>query len=302
MKKEYEIQIEVGNKCYLNCLHCSSKLMRMEEAQILTEEELANIIAVFNMPVHIYFTGGEPLANPNLIQLIKITKRWITKINTGIFTCGIQGDGMPIDMEYTANLRSAGLDDCYISLYHTDADKHDSITNRKGSYASTTQSIRNLIDSMIDVNVHLVINKQNYKELEKIIGDILEQGVRHVRLLRIVKTGAAVDNWGMIGVSYQEQEAVIMNIIKKISQYSGAVSISGFPGLMPCRPVPNALKCQAGTHLLYITNSQEIYPCACAKHDPKFLVGSISDTSKLKQYLLTQKNKVCNEYCLNPLI
>ena len=300
MEKEYEIQIEVGNKCYLNCLHCSSKLMRMEEAQIFTEEELMKIIAVFNMPVHIYFTGGEPLANPNLIQLIKITKRRTTKINTGIFTCGILSDGMPVEMEYSANLKSAGLDDCYISLYHTDADKHDSITNRKGSYVSTMQSIRNLIDSMIEVNVHLVVNQLNYKKLDKIINDILEQGVKHIRLLRIVKTGAAVDNWGMIGVSYQDQEAVIMSIIKKISQYSGAVSISGFPGLIPCRPMPNALKCQAGTHLLYITNSREIYPCACTKNDSRFLIGSVSDTSKLKQYLLAQNDKICNEDCLNP--
>ena len=36
MEKEYEIQIEIENQCYLDCLHCSSLSMRNLSEDIAT--------------------------------------------------------------------------------------------------------------------------------------------------------------------------------------------------------------------------------------------------------------------------
>ena len=301
MRKEYEVQIEVENKCYLDCLHCSSLSMRHSASNPFLEEELMSFFQLFNVPLHIYFTGGEPLANPNLTTLIKLVKNASANTNVGIFTCGILKDTTSIDEDFTEKLKMVGLDDCYISLYHCDSEKHDLITNRRGSYWATEQSIRNFINKKIDVKVHLVINRYNYQELDKIIINILKLGVSQVRLLRIVKAGAAEINWEAIGVPYKEQNAAIREIINNIDRYSGCVTISGFPAEIACRPAPQAIKCQAGTHLLYVTNSKQIYPCACTKSDLSFSLGSIYDLTKIKQYLEKRQACLCNEDCLNPM-
>lgn len=301
MEKEYEIQIEIENSCYLDCLHCSSLLMRREKQSPMSQEELNALLKVFRAPLHIYFTGGEPLANSNLIEILRNTKCLSKKISTGIFTCGVMRDGESIDRNYADRLKTAGLDDCYVSLYHTSACKHDIITNQRGSYSATIKSIRNLIDKNIDVKVHLVICKLNVSELDSIIADAFRIGVSQVRLLRIVKAGAAKDNWDKIGIPYQEQETVITDIIRKINAYSGIVTVSGFPRDIACRPVYDAVKCQAGTHLLYITNSKEVYPCACTKSNPSFQICSVGELIKLREYLDKQLCRTCNEDCLNPI-
>lgn len=301
MRNEYEIQIEVENNCYLDCLHCSSLLMRHEPSNPFIAEELMSFLKLFDVPMHVYFTGGEPLANPNLNRLIELVKRVAANSKVGIFTCGILQNNTSVDRDLAMNLKMIGLDDCYISLYHCDAEKHDLITNRKGSYCTTKQSIRNFIDVDIDVKVHLVINRFNYQELDKTIFSILNLGVSQVRLLRLVKTGAAEMNWGKIGVPYKKQNEAIKDIISKLERYSEAVTISGFPTEIACRPTQQAVKCQAGTHLLYVTNSKEIYPCACTKNNPSFLIGSICDLTKSVQYLKKQQEYQFNEDCLNPM-
>lgn len=301
MGRGYEVQIEIENKCYLDCIHCSSLSMRNSEPIIFREEELINFFQLFDVPLHIYFTGGEPLANPNLMTLIKLVKTASPLNSVGIFTSGVLIDNTSIDRDFAHKLKMIGLEDCYISLYHCDSEKHDLITNLKGSYNATLKSINNLINNKIDVKVHLVVNSYNYEELDRIINNILKLGVNQVRILRIVKTGAAEYNWGTVGVSYAKQNAAIKEIIESINKYSGKVTISGFPTEIACRPTPQAIKCQAGTHLLYITNSKQVYPCACTKGNPSFLIAHISDSTKLKQYINQQQDYFCNEECLNPI-
>lgn len=301
MRKEYEVQIEIENKCYLDCLHCSSLSMRSSASNPFLEEELMSFFQLFNIPLHIYFTGGEPLANPNLTALIKLVKSASANTKVGIFTCGILKDTTSIDKDFAKKLKMIGLDDCYFSLYHCDPEKHDMITNRRGSYCATEQSIRNFIDKKIDVKVHLVINGYNYQELDKVITNILKLGVSQVRLLRIVKAGAAEINWETIGVPYKKQNSAIKEIIDNIDRYPGSVTISGFPTEIACRPALQAIKCQAGTHLLYVTNSKQIYPCACTKNDTSFSIGSINDLTMLMQYLKRQQDCLYNEDCLNPI-
>lgn len=301
MGRDYEIQIEIENRCYLDCRHCSSLSMRHSTVNPFKEEELVRFIQLFDGPLHVYFSGGEPLANPDLTSLIRLTKSASSNIDVGIFTCGILKGMTSIDKNYAKKLKVGGLDDCYISLYHCDPKKHDLITNQPGSYYSTIKSVRNLLDVKVDVKAHLVINRYNYKELDKIIINILKLGVSRVRLLRIVKAGAAEINWETIGVPYEKQNTAIKEIIDNIDKYSGSVTISGFPVEIACRPAPNAIKCQAGTHLLYITNLKQVYPCACTKNNSSFSIGSIDDLTKIKQYLKKQQEYLYNEDCLNSI-
>lgn len=301
LDKEYEIQIEIENQCYLDCLHCSSLSMRNSTINKLSNNELLQFIKLFNSPLHVYFSGGEPLASAEIKTLIRIIKNDSPKSKVGIFTCGVLQGINPIDVSYAKELKVAGLDDCYVSLYHCDFEKHDLITNSDGSYDATIKSIQTLLSQQIDVKIHLVITHYNYQELDRVIDTILKLGVSQVRLLRLVKMGAADINWESIGVPYEKQNAAIMEMISNIEKYHGKLTVSGFPTNIPCRPATNAVKCQAGTNLLYITSSKQVFPCACTKSKSSFLIGYINEIDKLKLYLDRQCEHLCNDECLNPI-
>lgn len=301
MQREYEIQIEIENRCYLDCLHCSSHLMRHSQRILYPKDELEQFLELFDGPLHIYFSGGEPLAHADIISIISQVKQTVPNAKVGIFTCGILQSNEPIDMHHAIKLKQNGLDDCYISLYHWNSYMHDAITNQSGSYSTTLKSVHNFLQAGIDVKAHLVINRYNHEELHNIISSALNYGVSQVRILRMVKTGAAIDNWDKIGLPYEMQNQAIRKIIDNIERYHGKVTISGFPNETPCRPSSDAIKCQAGTHLLYVTNSKQIYPCACTKNNSNFLIGAVNELAKIKAYIDNQKKRVFNENCLNPI-
>ncbi len=302
MLRGYEIQIEIENQCYLNCLHCSSYSMRHSQSILYQKDELAHFWRLFEGPLHIYFSGGEPLAHPDIMSLISNAKETSPNAKVGIFTCGILRDIEPIDIHYAKQLKQYGLDDCYISLYHWNSNKHDLITNQAGSHSITLESAHNLLRAGIDVKAHLVINQYNYEELHETISSALNCGVSQVRILRMVKTGAATDNWDTIGLPYELQNQAIRKIIDNIEHYHGKVTISGFPNETPCRPSPNAIKCQAGIQLLYVTNLKQIYPCACTKNNSNFSLGTVNELARIKAYIDKQKKRKFNEGCLNPIL
>lgn len=301
MTKDFEIQIEIENRCWLDCLHCSSLLMRNSSQEGFSNEEISAFLRLFDSPVHLYFSGGEPLMNPNLLSFVCLVKNININNQIGIFTCGMLEGNNPIEHDLAYNLRKSGLDDCYVSLYHCNPETHDKITNHPGSFNILRHSIQSLIKNGIEVKSHLVVNRLNYKDLEEIIYNIFNMGVKEVRILRIVKTGSAVKNWRQIGVSYSEQNLVIRRIIERLDSFPGRITISGFPTEIACRPSSTAVKCQAGTNLLYVTSEKRIYPCACTKNNDAFYIADISDISKIRSYLSDNQFSICNDACLNPI-
>lgn len=121
-----------------------------------------------------------------------------------------------------------------------------------------------------------------------------------VRILRLVKCGSALKNWGDIGVEYSKQDKAIQKVIDDLNKYRVKITISGFPECIPCRPFDGAYKCQAGTNVLYVTYNGQVYPCACITSNECFKIGHISEIDKIRQFRFGLKNNY-NELCLNPI-
>lgn len=121
-------------------------------------------------------------------------------------------------------------------------------------------------------------------------------GINEVRILRLIRAGAAKDNWDSIGIPYERQNEEIFRLIK--NEYSGInVTISGYPEITACRSFHEAKGCQAGCNLLYIKYNGDVYPCACTKNLPYYRIGHIRDIEKIKQFICEQEE--CHKHCLN---
>lgn len=69
-----EVHFEIQNKCLLNCKHCSSKKIRMGDSCKYGLEEIKSILDIINDPIHIFFTGGEPLIEDSTLNYIRELK------------------------------------------------------------------------------------------------------------------------------------------------------------------------------------------------------------------------------------
>ncbi|GAU78541.1 radical SAM domain heme biosynthesis protein [Fusibacter sp. 3D3] len=305
MNKYYELQVESEHRCILNCKHCSSASMR-ESGQIgFSDSSLLDFLKIFPNGAHAYLTGGEPLLRPDFIQFIDRIKSVNQNITIGIFSSGVvsnEGGFGPVGIERAHEIRVHGISDAYISIYHENPVLHDYITNAPGSHAATINTIQNFLLAGISVRIHLVINRYNIDNLLSTIEEIEKLGVEEIRLLRMVRTGNASENWNEIGVPYKKQNEVLLNIIDKMHLSKPNITISGFPEHYPCRPHKSAIGCQAGIKILYLTYSGEVYPCACTKPLKHFMIGTLSNINDIKTYIDNNEHPLYIEKCMNPIV
>ena len=295
----YEVQLEYEPTCLMNCKHCSSVDIRRSGYGVrgYNDEDLIAFLNAIGTNSHLYLTGGEPLLSSTLIDTAqKISTS--TNAFVGFFSCGVTskaGELYAIDDEYARQLKRSGIVDCYISIYHCEAKIHNYITGKE-SFNYTIKSIQSLIRNNVKVKIHLVLNLYNIDRIDDIIMYLKGIGVNEVRILRLIRAGAAKDNWDSIGIPYEKQNEEIFRLIKNIYP-SINVTISGYPEITACRSFQGAKWCQAGCNLLYIKYNGDVYPCACTKDLPDYRIGHITDIEKIKQFILEQE--AYHNHCLN---
>lgn len=305
MKDFFEIQLEIESKCLLDCKHCSATSLTSSVDKKIgyTLDNINKVLELIEAPIYLNLTGGEPLISDNYLQTIREFKATKKEISLGIFSCGVvkkNGQFAGITLDEAIKQKEMGLSSCYVSVYSHMRSKHEYITNLEGSFKYTVKTIVNFIEAGIDVKIHLVINSENIRNLESTINYLSELGVSEIRILRIVKAGNASLNCKDIGVSPQRQNQKIDQILLEKNNYKSDITFSGFPSMMACRPFNEALKCQAGTNLLFITYSGDVYPCACTRGKEKYKIAHISDLNLIEHYLNTNKQGY-NQECLNSI-
>lgn len=297
-----EIQIEMTNRCNLNCKHCSNGISGVVEMKDISFEQVKAFVALAPDGTSVFLSGGEPqLLNIPVISKALVSNGNVSKV--GMFTSGIVKDiGVCSFVTEAESIKhyEAGLRSAFFSIYHVQDELHDAIVGQKGALAKTLQTMSNYQKAGIRVKAHLVVNQLNATSLDHIIYKLQKHGLDEVRLLRLVKTGTALAHWDLIGLGYQEQNRVITRVYNAQHNYGIKLSFSGFPALTACRRGIDAIGCQAGTRLLYVTVDGEVFPCACTRNDAAFKIGHISDVHFFKDYFASLSN-VSRKRCLNEL-
>lgn len=303
MIKRFELQFEIENRCLLDCIHCSSSEMRKSVKRKYSDDDVVAFTAEFKGPVHVYFTGGDPILYDNLIPLCQSIKERKADAKIGLYTTGNCMYSQPISEETALQLYKAGVRDCYLSIYSMLSEEQDAWTGVPNSHRNTIISAERLRKAGIQTKAHVVLSKINYLHIDDLVEFCKNVGFSEVRILKLTPSGNAIHNWHQIGLSLDIQNNLIGDMISKKDTYGIKMSFSGYPNLHPCRSLSAAKKCQAGTSLLYITSSGDVYPCACTVRAPeKYRIGNIADISKIFKYMSENYSYEYNETCLNELM
>jgi len=126
------LRISVTDRCNLNCVYCNPSDQTfnfLKESEILTDEESLRLIRIFVEHLgfkKIRFTGGEPLAKKNVVDLISRLMPLHEKygVETGITTNGTKLK------KYLNSLKKYGVTKLNISLDTLDKIKFFKITGK----------------------------------------------------------------------------------------------------------------------------------------------------------------------------
>jgi len=136
------LRFSLTDKCNLNCLYCNptdQKLNLLRNDEILTNDESLRLISIFVKQFEfkkIRFTGGEPLARKDIIDLISALKALHENYSLEI---GITTNGTML-FENLNKLKASGVTKLNISLDSLDKIKFQKITG-KDKFSNVMDSI-----------------------------------------------------------------------------------------------------------------------------------------------------------------
>jgi len=152
-------------KCNLECEHCFAVNFEDKTKTPISDEEWVDIFdqcrELGNLAVA--FTGGEPLLNPRLEDLINKSK----PSETLIVVCT---NGTILTAEKAKSLYRAGVDVVQISLDSLRPEEHNLFRRNKEAFQKTMEGIKNALAAGIRVTIvtvvsHFSINSQGFLEL-----------------------------------------------------------------------------------------------------------------------------------------
>ena len=154
---------EITHRCPLHCVYCSNPLqLAGTESELSTDQWLRVFEQAGKLGMlHLHFTGGEPLARPDLTELIAGARA------AGLYT-NLITSGIGLAEERLQALVDAGLDHIQISFQDSHEDAANWIAGAK-AHAHKIELSRAIRRHKLAFTTNLVVHRQNIDHLEEMI-------------------------------------------------------------------------------------------------------------------------------------
>jgi PqqA peptide cyclase len=154
---------EVTHRCPLHCVYCSNPIELTQRANELSTETWIRILqeaGEFGI-LQVDFTGGEPLARPDLADLIRAARA------SGLYASLITS-GLPLDEKRLATLVEAGLDHFQLSFQDSTESTADEFagTSAHGTKLRVAQWVKK---HRVALTLNFVIHRQNVDRLDEML-------------------------------------------------------------------------------------------------------------------------------------
>lgn len=219
------------NACNCNCIMCPIPIFCREDKVDTNIGKFLKIISLIDKKTKFLgISGGEPtILKDKLIEILSYCKRYLPNTGISLLTNG----RMFYYKSFVDAIDSVGLKniDFCIPLYSNDYKIHDEITAVKGSFSQTVQGIKNLLSKNQSVELRIVMQKKNYKDLEKIVDFIIENfpNIFRISFMGLEFLGKAVINYDKIWISYNDLKNNIQKSSIKLLKNGFKVYIYNFP-------------------------------------------------------------------------
>lgn len=165
------IFVEVNNYCDVACIFCVAKRPRKYPPADISLEFFSNILEARGVSIGdaVFFTGGEPLLNRQLPEMIRMARR------KGVYTYLTTNGTALHDKNTAARVIAAGISRIAVPIYGKDEETHDFIVQRKGKYRQVLAGLDNLLSVRAEmgaktkIEVRSLVCRANLNQLPQII-------------------------------------------------------------------------------------------------------------------------------------
>jgi radical SAM protein with 4Fe4S-binding SPASM domain len=198
----------VTKACNLRCVHCyasATTAPAVDELSFAEGMDLLEDLAEFGVPA-ILFSGGEPLARADTLQLIQHARA------LGM-SCTLSTNGLLIDESTADLLARVGLKYVGISIDGC-RDRHDRLRGQKGAFDGAVAAIRRLRARGIRVGVRFTVHAKNLADLEAVIELCQVEKVDRLCIYHLAYAGRAT-NLTRIDLSHEQTRAMMDRLIER---------------------------------------------------------------------------------------
>lgn len=274
-----EISLELSNRCYAKCLHCSSSSSLQKMENELEPEEWIDLMyqaKILGASI-VSFSGGDPLAYP--FWQIMVEEAVSKGFEVLFYTCGIKGRE-PLDMIDCDDLlllrwlfRRINKGKIIFSLEGASPKTHNAIVGIDCFHEVVSVIRAAALDFEMDVEVHFTPTSLNYQEIPQFLNLVYSIGVKKASFLRLVPQGRTIKN-SYLNLSPKQ----FVDVQHMLYGYDGFVDFRvGCPlsfghlfGYIEERP-----RCHAGFDLLLVRPNGEVHCCAACKNSKSLQVGNV---------------------------
>jgi len=190
---------EITLKCDLKCAHCGSRAGKARPDELSTADCKSLIEQLARLGCReVTIIGGEAYLRKDWVELIRHVRA------QGMDSTMTSG-GRNLSEERVAAAADAGLQGVSISIDGLE-DTHDRIRGFKGSWQAAMAAVERLKRHGITVGCNTQINALSWRQLPKVMDDIIAAGATHWQVQLTVAMGNAVDHPEMLLQPYELDE------------------------------------------------------------------------------------------------
>jgi AdoMet-dependent heme synthase len=248
---------EVTRACPLRCLHCRAEAIpRRDPGELDTDEgrKLIDEVAALGTRV-LVFTGGDPLARPDLFALITHASEQGLHVGLSPSVTG------RLTLRKLRAARASGVSSVHLSLDGASAATHDSFRGVPGSFDRTLDAMANVRSLGLPLQVGTSVTRRTFTDLP-LIADLLEGLATMWSLFFLVPTGRARAS-DMLDAD--EHEDVLGWLARTAERVPFGVRTTAAPAYRRVRTqqglaAPPAASANDGKGFCFISHTGEVHP------------------------------------------
>jgi pyrroloquinoline quinone biosynthesis protein E len=263
---------EITHRCPLHCVYCSNPL---EMAAARSELATADWVRVFQQAaklgvLHLHLTGGEPLARPDLTELVAAAT------GSGLYS-NLITSGLGMTEARLEELVDAGLDHIQLSFQDSREDSADWIAGTR-AHARKLDFARIIRQQRIAFTVNLVVHRQNLDHLDETIRRLETLQPDRMEIAHVQYHGWALENRAALMPTREQVDQSLLVVAEAQKRNAGKIRIDSVAPDYYAR-YPKACMGGWGRQLMLIDPAGRALPCHAAGVIPGLSFDSVADHS-----------------------
>jgi len=263
---------ELTHRCPLHCVYCSNPLELSHRADELTTEVWSRVFreAAEAGVLQVDFTGGEPLARPDIVELVRAARA------TGLYV-NLITSGLPLDEGRLDELVELGLDHIQLSFQGAAEDSANEISGTK-AHAQKLRVLDWLKRRRVAVTLNFVIHRRNIDRIEDMLALGESSSAGRIEFANVQYYGWAFANRENL-LPTREQLDHSVEILKRAEERLRGKMKVEFVVPDYYAKYPKACMGGWGQKLMLIAPNGDALPCHAAQIIPGLQFDNLKDRS-----------------------